>query len=119
MLFDGPRAELPVATLEPAVRGSRLRADFDRWVMARGAWLQPRLVPLVVACAGLFATLGAVQAIGAWQHEAPLRLPVHGRLTVTAPHHAPRGHEPVRLLLRPIAPGDRYLELTIGTPDSR
>lgn len=110
-----------------------MRADLHRWLAERGAWLRPRAVPLIVACAGLFATLGAVKAVGKWSHEAPLRLPVQGRLTISPPDHtryeqwrlerARAGHddgpEPVRLLLRPIAPGDRYLELTIGTADSR
>jgi len=133
MLFDGPRAELPIATLEPAVRGRRMRADFHRWRVARWAWLRPRIVPLLVACGGLFAILGAVKAVGRWSHEAPLRLPVRTELSVTPPHHADydqwryarlrAGHddgpEPVRLLIRPIAQGDRYIELTIGETDPR
>lgn len=127
MLFDG-RPELPIATLQPAVRGRRMRADLRRWIDARRAWLRPRLVPLMVACVGLFATLGAAKGVLAYSYE-PLRLPVRSTVWSAAPYH--HDHElwrpqhgrydgpPVRLLIRPLAPNDPYVELTIGNRISR
>lgn len=128
MLFDG-RTELPIATLQPAVRSRRIRADLRRWFAARAAWLRPRAVPLTVACISLFATLGAAKGVLMWSTYEPLRLPVHSTAWPTAPYH--HDHEtwrphngrydgpPIRLLLRPLRPGDQYLELTIDTRNSR
>jgi hypothetical protein len=127
MLFDGPPSELPIATLRPSVLGRRtILVDLGAWLAHRRAWLRPRAVPLLAALVGLFATLGAVKAIGLWSHREPLQLAVHAIRLDRAPPHAwhaqltvQRGPAPVRILLRPLTPSDHYVELTIGTPDPR
>jgi hypothetical protein len=135
MLFDGPPSELPIATLRPTVRGRRRRfaVELERWLAVRRAWLRPRAVPLLVAFASLFATLGSIKAIAIWTNGEPLALSMRARMTSTQPsaeaeaEPAPRGclryreahRPPVRIVLRPLAPGDRYTELTIGALDPR
>jgi hypothetical protein len=130
MLFDGPPSELPIATLRPSVLGRRtILIDLAAWLAPRQAWLRPRAVPLLAACLGLFATLGAVKAIGLWSHREPLQLAVHANQLDREPARSatddasraqlPSTAAPVRILLRPLTPSDPYIELTIGTPDPR
>lgn len=130
MLFHG-RPELPVATLQPAVRSRRVRADLRRWLDAQLGWLRPRLVPLLVACIGLFATLGAARGIlryaqcerlrlhselwtEAWDAPGLVRLRVSAR-DVTFERGAP---EPL-LLIRPTTPGGLYIGLRLDSTNSR
>jgi hypothetical protein len=125
MLFDGPPAELPIATLLPAPRPGRrrlIRADLDRWIALRWAWVLPRAIPLVVAIAGLFGTLGAVKYAGQWAQSDRLTLEVHTRLVEIAPLElratVQDRREPARLVVRPLGLHDRYLVLTIDRPDT-
>jgi hypothetical protein len=134
MLFDGPPAELPSATLRPSVpraRRRRILVDLDLWMSARWTWVRPRAVPLLVAFAGLFATLGVVKAVGVRAHGEPLQLPVHASIVHFAPP-PPRpetgpytmvlqqpAERPVRILLRPLLPNGNYIELTVGSIDPR
>jgi hypothetical protein len=126
MLFDGPPPELPTATLRPSVIGRRtILIDLASWLAHRQAWLRPRAVPLLAALAGLFATLGAVKAIGLWSHREPLQLVVHATALDRAPcaplvdeglrHPGP----PILLMIHPLTPGDPYIELAISNPDPR
>ena len=123
MLFDGPPSELPIAMLRPSVlRPRTLVGDLAAWSTDRRAWLRPRAVPLLAAFIGLFATLGAVKAIGRWSHREPLQLAVHATRLDREPDRTvtePGERAPVRIVIRPLTPGGRYLELTIGTPDPR
>jgi hypothetical protein len=61
MLYDGPRAELPIATLLASGSQTRRRIDLDRWLSLRWDWVRPRAVPLLAAFVGLLLTLGAVK----------------------------------------------------------
>lgn len=61
MLFDHA-AELPVATVRraPTMRLTLWAGDLQRWLLARWQWLRPRTIPVLVAMAGMFAVLRAV-----------------------------------------------------------
>lgn len=125
MLFDGD-ARLPIATLRPSVHPRRtIFVDLGAWLAERRAWLRPRAVPLLAALVGLFATLGAVKAIGLWSNRESLRLAVHAtqldRATALEVIDAQRRFRapPILLMIQPLTPSDHYVELTIGTPDPR
>jgi hypothetical protein len=81
MLFDGPRTNLPVATLLASGAQTRRRMDFARWLSLRWDWVRPRTVPLIAAFLGLLLTLGAVKytALLAYDHgnaQRPRAAPV-------------------------------------------
>lgn len=125
MLFDGPPAELPIATLRSTISPERRRvalAHVDRWLSQRWAWLRPRAVPLVVACACMLATLAAVKYAALWARDERVTLEVHTRITDAPPRRTTlddrvRRH-PTEIVVRPIGMHDRYLILTIDPPDA-
>jgi hypothetical protein len=60
--FAERRAKLPLATLLPdRSEGQRrvLSGSLQRWLAQRWMWVQPRLVPLIVAFVGLVGVLNA------------------------------------------------------------
>lgn len=61
MLFDQAR-ELPVATVRRAPHAwfGRILGDLQQWLAARWSWLRPRTLPVLVAVAGMFAVISAV-----------------------------------------------------------
>jgi hypothetical protein len=88
----------------------------------RLAWLRPRAVPLVVAFAGMLATLGAVKYATLWARSERMTLEVHTRISDTPPRQAnardrARRH-PTEIVVRPIGIRDHYLVLTIDPPDA-
>lgn len=128
MLFDGPPAELPIATLRSTVSPERRRVllgKVDRWLSQRWAWLRPRAVPLIVAFACMLATLAAVKYAALWARSERMTLEVHTRISDTPPRRpsaADRGRrhptEPTEIVVRPIGLHDHYLVLTIDPPDA-
>jgi hypothetical protein len=125
MLFDGPPAELPIATLMPTslpAQGRLLLGNLDRWFARRWAWIAPRALPLVFAVIGLFAILTAVKYAGQWARADRMSLGVHTRSSSAPPHlHSMeiRGHrQPTEILVRPLGIHDRYVVLTIDPPDA-
>jgi hypothetical protein len=64
MLFDGSRAELPVARLRPRTSQARhhvLRGCLQQWLAHHWRWLRPRAVPMIVAFLGMLGVLGATK----------------------------------------------------------
>jgi hypothetical protein len=61
MFLEQPR-ELPVATVlrASAPWSSRIAGDLQRWLLARWAFLRPRMVPVIVAAIGMVLVLNAV-----------------------------------------------------------
>ncbi len=78
MLWNQAR-ELPTATVLRAPHSTVARAigDLSRWFGVRWAWLRPRTLPALVALAGMFAMLNAVDylarppAVAIDQHAPP------------------------------------------------
>ena len=95
MLFDGPPAELPTATLVPSglPTARQIAGDFDRWLARRWAWLAPRAIPMLVATLGLVATLACVKYAGVWARSSRLSLGVHSRV-VDSPRAAAGSSRP-------------------------
>lgn len=125
VLFDGPPAELPIATLRPTVSsawGRCLLGDLDRGLTRRLAWLRPRAVPLIVAFTGMLATVGAVKYAGLWARSERMTLEVHTRISDTPPRRVianDRNHRhPTEIVVRPLGLHDHYLVLTIDPPDA-
>ncbi len=132
MLFEGPSAKLPTATLRPsAVIGRRraMVADLDRWLSCRAQWLWPRAVPLLAAFVGLMLTLGAVKylRLGACTDDLKLRMREVTDTRVPGPCRFPRpavrqpaypaGSTPIRIVVESLKPGDCPLVLTLVAPD--
>jgi hypothetical protein len=125
VLFDGPPAELPLATLRPTVAAGwcrRLLGDLDRSLARRLAWLRPRVVPLIVAFAGMLAMLAAVKYAALWARSERMTLGVHTRISDTPPRRPSPGdrarRHPTEIVVRPIGIHDHYLVLTIDPPDA-
>jgi hypothetical protein len=125
VLFDGPPAELPIATLRSTISAApfrRLRGALDRDLARRWAWLRPRAVPLIVAFAGMLATLAAVKYAGLWARSERMTLDVHTRISDTPPRRASaddRSHRhATEIVVRPLGIHDHYLVLTIDPPDA-
>jgi hypothetical protein len=144
MLFDGPPAELPTATLVPSgvPEPRQLLGALDRWLALRWAWLAPRAIPLAVAAIGLCCTLGVVKYGGLWARSNRLSLGVHSRTQDTPPHaQCPDGRgpspagsaaewrcgsidrhgrlQPTQIVIRPLdLRRDHYVVLTIDPPDA-
>jgi hypothetical protein len=127
MLFDGPPAELPTATLVPSglPTSRQIAGDLDRWLSRRWAWLAPRAIPLLVATLGLVATLASVKYAGLWARSSRLSLGVHARTADTPPHElgARRGRiQAIELVIRPLnlsgQQHDHYIVLTIDPPET-
>jgi hypothetical protein len=133
VLFDGPPAELPLATLRPTVAAAwfrRLLGDLYRSIsrsISRGlsrrlAWLRPRVVPLIVAFASMLAMLAAVKYAALWARSERLTLGVHTRISDTPPRRPNPGdrarRHPTEIVVRPIGIHDHYLVLTIDPPDA-
>ncbi len=121
MLFDGPPSELPIATLRPSVHGRR-GLGLQRRLSHVGAWLRPRRIPLLVAFASLFGMLGVLETITTPPAGERLRVAAHGPELRTMdgdarPPCAQATREPVRFLLRPLAPGDHTTVITLVTLD--
>jgi hypothetical protein len=67
--FDRTPIALPIATLRASQRHPRYRVlagDLQRWLLDRWLWLRPRTLPIVVACAALFAMRSAVERLSAY-----------------------------------------------------
>ena len=135
MLFDGPPAELPIATIStpgpirpagtarlPPIWGHQLwLGDLDRWLTERYRWIAARTIPLIVAVVSLFAILGAVKYAGLYARTSQLSLGVHARVADTAPAEATARHgrvQPTMIVVRPLSPHDHYVVLTIDPPDA-
>lgn len=122
MLFDGPPAELPIATIStPGPIAPRLLGDLDRWLNERFRWIAARAIPLVVAAVGLFAILGAVKYAGMYARASQLSLGVHSRVAETAPAEPSVRHgrsQSTMIVVRPLTPHDHYVVLTIDPPDA-
>jgi hypothetical protein len=75
VLFDGPRSQLPTATLLASGSHTRRRVDIDRWLSLRWDWVRPRAVPLLAAFVGLLLTLGAVKytSLLSYDHDQVLQ----------------------------------------------
>lgn len=65
--FDTGHAELPTAILQRSAHSKdRLLDGYLRhWLATRSAWLRPRIVPMIVAFAGMFAVMGAGRYLSA------------------------------------------------------
>lgn len=74
MIFDQPPAELPVATMVPKDRATRLAADLRAWFAARWYWFRPRAIPMVVAFVGMLAVIGAATWLRNYARRAPDRI---------------------------------------------
>ena len=62
MLFDGPPAALPTASLRRTAGEPRrqvVKLHVLHWLASALRWARPRTVPLVVAFLGMLAVLGA------------------------------------------------------------
>jgi len=116
MLFDGPPAELPIATLMPGALPARryLAGALARWLAERAAWIAPRTIPLAVAALGLIATLGAVKYAGEWARCDDIRLGVHTRSVASPPSAAT-----TEIVVRPLGLHDRYLIIAVDLPAAR
>jgi hypothetical protein len=75
MLFDQPPAELPVASVRAHGRLA-LAAGLHRWFDARWRWLSPRMVPVLVAFAGMCAVIAAARYLATYTESPPERLVV-------------------------------------------
>jgi len=74
MLFDGPPAALPTATLRPTPSQPRHRVaglHVLHWLASALRWARPRTVPLVVAFVGMIAVLGAHRYLLTFTPDAP------------------------------------------------
>jgi hypothetical protein len=83
---DGTPAGLPTATLHAVAHQSRQRlllGDFQRWLFDRWAWLRPRSIPLLVACAALPGMLALADAIKHPDSRGRDDLRLHVRIDVT------------------------------------
>jgi hypothetical protein len=129
MVFDGPGAKLPTATLRRSAMQPRRRliaGDLDRWLASRWEWVRPRALPLLAAFVGLVVTLGAVKYVMVYAYSENLALHMHARALEIRPSGAALQCEPptahtagaVQILLEPIAPGEPYIELTFTTSDA-
>lgn len=128
MVFDGPGAQLPMATLRPsALRGRRhaLAADLDRWLATRWHWVRPRAVPLLAALLGLLVTLGAVKYVAVYALADNLALEMRARMTdgdptavLPPPCHRCRAARAVvdatQIVIKPLRSGDQYIVLTLA-----
>jgi hypothetical protein len=132
MVFDGPGAKLPIATLRRSALHPRRRAiigDLDRWLSTHWEWVRPRTVPLLAAFLGLLVTLGAVKYVMVYAYSENLALQLHARVLEGRPAHDDAAWQcrvtmsridgVPSVVLKPIAPGDPYIELTFTTPDQR
>jgi hypothetical protein len=91
MLFDLPPGELPRATLRPRRSRGQMSVwsgDFDRWLGARWTWLRPRVIPVLVAVAGMFAVIASANYLRTFAQRPPERLVVHTQDIVVAPPSA-------------------------------
>lgn len=64
MLFDGSRAELPIAQLRSSATQAWhrvIRRYLQQWFTDRWSWVRPRAVPLIVAFVGMLGVLGATK----------------------------------------------------------
>lgn len=124
MLFDGPPAELPTATLVPSglPTSRQIAGDIDRWLARRWAWIAPRVIPLAVASLSLVATLACVKYAGLWARSSQLSLGVHSRVAETAPHEGTTRHgriQATEIVIRPLNQAhDHYIILTIDPPET-
>lgn len=124
MLFDGPPAELPTATLVPSglPTGRQLVGDLDRWLAQRWAWLAPRAIPMLVASLGLVGTLACVKYAGVLARTNRLSLGVHSRVSETPPHELSVRHgriQATEIVIRPLnLQRDHYVILTIDPPET-
>lgn len=112
MLFDGPPAELPIATLMPgSVPAPRhLRGAMLRWLGDRARWIAPRTIPLTVAALGLVGMLSAAKYAGEWARCENLELGVHTRSSISAPRVIEGSAE---IVIRPLGPRDHYLLISV------
>ena len=74
MIFDQPPAELPVATLLPRDKKSRLRASMFAWLSTKWQWFKPRTVPMIVAFVGMLAVIGSANYLRNYARRAPEQL---------------------------------------------
>jgi hypothetical protein len=124
MLFDGPPAELPTATLVPSglPTGRQIAGDLDRWLALRWAWIAPRAIPMLVATLGLVATLACVKYAGLLARSSRLSLGVHSRVSDTPPHELSVRHgriQATEIVIRPLNQAhDHYIILTIDPPET-
>lgn len=91
MLFDGSRAELPIAQLRPSASQARhrvIRGYLQQWVTDRWSWVRPRAVPLIVAFVGMLGVLGATKylPVYAYVEQPPQRAWRSVHEPVTAEH---------------------------------
>jgi len=109
---DGLAASLPMATLRATASHARHRmlvGDLQRWLIARWAWLRPRCIPILVACAAVPTMLALVDMVkfpAGRERRADRMLRVRVDVTATAtPHVAgsePRGSDRPGLHWRPL-----------------
>jgi len=98
---DGSPAGLPTATLRATAHQSRHRlllGDFQRWLVGRWAWLRPRSIPLLVACAALPGMIALADAIKHPSRQGPDDLRLHVRIDVSGtPGHVAVSDGPAAL----------------------
>jgi hypothetical protein len=112
--FEGIPAALPTATLRAAAqpRHRMLLGDLQRWLFERWAWIRPRGIPLLVACAALPGMIALADLVKhpAGRIHRDMRLRVHIEVTGTPDHVA------VRDALPPIGPPQVYLVRLVDAP---
>ena len=83
MIFAAP-TELPVATVVPKDRGSRVAADLRAWFAARWRWFRPRTIPMIVAFVGMLAVIGAATWLRNFARREPERVTQPASLQLSA-----------------------------------
>jgi hypothetical protein len=103
MIFDQPRAELPVATLVPRSRSTQLATGLAGWLTARWHWFRPRTIPMIVAFLGLLAVVGFANYLKTYGREAarPERLTPPAVVEPLA--DAIKVHPPTRCTYQPVS----------------
>jgi hypothetical protein len=113
MVFDGPGAKLPIATLRSS--GPRRRVlvvEIARWLSLRWAWVRPRAVPLLAAMVGLLITVGAMKYAVVCGHRHRLELAQRAHQAVI--HHERHARRPaIHFVVKPVAHRDRPLQITL------
>lgn len=83
VLFAHGPAEFPVATVIPREKRARavvMLAAFQRWLLARWTWLQPRTIPCAVAMLGMLAVIWSADYL-AHQYDDQI-----GAASIALPH---------------------------------
>jgi hypothetical protein len=121
MLFDGPPAELPTATLRSGGSHARHRVisgHLVHWIVSRWAWVRPRTVPMIAAFVGMIAVLGATRYLSAYARGDHCRAAViytekpSARWLLNS-QPSTRDVSPDQIRIVPVRPGSHDVTITL------